>query len=145
MLDEQSLAAPKNADSEVERPKSDNPAVQQYAKVVQENALTGKTINLFTPEAGNEANRAAFEEAYGVQLPGTAAATRQALRQVAEQETAARNAANTEQNTANAAILAAEPTVEKAGETVDKPLSHASRDSSPNEGSPTDYNIKCNS
>ncbi len=140
VLDEQSLTAPKNADSEVERPKSDNPAVQQYAKVVQENALTGKTINLFTPEAGNEANRAAFEEAYGVQLPGTAAATRRALRQVAEQETAARNAANTEQNTANAAILAAEPTVEKAGETVETALSAlrpadagASR-SSPEEG-----------
>ena len=136
VLDEQSLTAPKNADSEVERPKSDNPAVQQYAKVVQENALTGKTINLFTPEAGNEANRAAFEEAYGVQLPGTAAATRRALRQVAEQETAARNAANAEQNAANAAKPEAEQTVENAGETVDKPLSHASRDSSPNEGSP---------
>ncbi len=136
VLDEQSLTAPKNADSEVERPKSDNPAVQQYAKVVQENALTGKTINLFTPEAGNEANRVAFEEAYGVQLPGTAAATRRALRQVAEQETAARNAANTEQNAANAAKPEAEQTVENAGETVDKPLSHASRDSSPNKGSP---------
>ena len=123
VLDEQSLTAPKNADSEVERPKSDNPAVQQYAKVVQENALTGKTINLFAPEAGNEANRAAFEEAYGVQLPGTAAATRRALRQVAEQETAARNAANAEQNAANAAIPAAEPTVENAGETVETALS----------------------
>ena len=133
---EQSSTAQKSEGSEAEGLKSDNPAVRQYAKVVQENALTGKTINLFTPEAGNEANRAAFEEAYGVQLPGTAAATRRALRQVAEQETAARNAANTEQNAANAAKPEAEQTVENAGETVDKPLSHASRDSSPNEGSP---------
>ena len=104
---------------------SDNPAVQQYAQMVREDALTGKTINLFTPEAGNEANRAAFEEAYGVQLPGTAAATRRALRQVAEQETAARNAANTEQNTADAVSLAAQQAeseaMEKAGETVEAP------------------------
>ena len=133
---EQSSTAQKSEGSEAEGLKSDNPAVRQYAKVVQENALTGKTINLFTPEAGNEANRAAFEEAYGVQLPGTAAATRRALRQVAEQETAARNAANAEQNAANAAKPEAEQTVENAGETVDKPLSHASRDSSHNEGSP---------
>ena len=133
---EQSSTAQKSEGSEAEGLKSDNPAVRQYAKVVQENALTGKTINLFAPEAGNEANRAAFEEAYGAQLPGTAAATRRALRQVAEQETAARNAANAEQNAANAAKPEAEQTVENAGETVDKPLSHASRDSSPNEGSP---------
>ena len=133
---EQSSTAQKSEGSEAEGLKSDNPAVRQYAKVVQENALTGKTINLFAPEAGNEANRAAFEEAYGVQLPGTAAATRRALRQVAEQETAARNAANAEQNAANAAKPEAEQTVENAGETVDKPLSHASRNSSPNEGSP---------
>ena len=137
---EQSSTAQKSEGSEAEGLKSDNPAVRQYAKVMQENALTGKTINLFTPEAGNEANRAAFEEAYGVQLPGTAAATRRALRQVAEQETAARNAANAEQNAANAAILAAEPTVENAGETVETALSAlrpadtgASR-SSPEEG-----------
>ena len=120
---EQSSTAQKSEGSEAEGLKSDNPAVRQYAKVVQENALTGKTINLFTPEAGNEANRAAFEEAYGVQLPGTAAATRRALRQVAEQETAARNAANAEQNAANAAKPEAEQTVENAGETVETALS----------------------
>ena len=137
---EQSSTAQKSEGSEAEGLKSDNPAVRQYAKVVQENALTGKTINLFTPEAGNEANRAAFEEAYGVQLPGTAAATRRALRQVAEQETAARNAANAEQNAANAAKQEAEQTVENAGETVETALSvlrpadsGASR-SSPEEG-----------
>ena len=116
---EQSSTAQKSEGSEAEGLKSDNPAVRQYSKVVQENALTGKTINLFAPEAGNEANRAAFEEAYGVQLPGTAAATRRALRQVAEQETAARNAANAEQNAANAAKPEAEQTVENAGETVE--------------------------
>ena len=137
---EQSSTAQKSEGSEAEGLKSDNPAVRQYAKVVQENALTGKTINLFTPEAGNEANRAAFEEAYGVQLPGTAAATRRALRQVAEQETATRNAANAEQNAANAAKPEAEQTVENAGETVETALSAlrpadtgASR-SSPEEG-----------
>ena len=137
---EQSSTAQKSEGSEAEGLKSDNPAVRQYAKVVQENALTGKTINLFAPEAGNEANRAAFEEAYGVQLPGTAAATRRALRQVAEQETAARNAANAEQNAANAAKPEAEQTVENAGETVETALSvlrpadsGASR-SSPEEG-----------
>ena len=137
---EQSSTAQKSEGSEAEGLRSDNPAVRQYAKVVQENALTGKTINLFTPEAGNEANRAAFEEAYGVQLPGTAAATRRALRQVAEQETAARNAANAEQNAANAAKPEAEQTVENAGETVETALSvlrpadsGASR-SSPEEG-----------
>ena len=137
---EQSSTAQKSEGSEAEGLKSDNPAVRQYAKVVQENALTGKTINLFTPEAGNEANRAAFEEAYGVQLPGTAAATRRALRQVAEQETAARNAANAEQNAANAAKPEAAQTVENAGETVETALSvlrpadsGASR-SSPEEG-----------
>ena len=137
---EQSSTAQKSEGSEAEGLKSDNPAVRQYAKVVQENALTGKTINLFAPEAGNEANRAAFEEAYGAQLPGTAAATRRALRQVAEQETAARNAANAEQNAANAAKPEAEQTVENAGETVETALSvlrpadsGASR-SSPEEG-----------
>mgnify|MGYP002765204978 CR=1 FL=1 len=137
---EQSSTAQKSEGSEAEGLKSDNPAVRQYAKVVQENVLTGKTINLFTPEAGNEANRAAFEEAYGVQLPGTAAATRRALRQVAEQETAARNAANAEQNAANAAKPEAEQTVENAGETAETALSvlrpadtGASR-SSPEEG-----------
>ena len=64
---------------------SDNPAVQQYAQMVQEDALTGKTIKLFIPEAGNEANRAAFEETYGIKLPDTAAATRRVLREVAAQ------------------------------------------------------------
>ena len=64
---------------------SDNLAVQTFAEAATGDSLTGKTIRLFTPEAGNEANRAAFEEAYGVKLPSTAAATRRMLREVAAQ------------------------------------------------------------
>ena len=70
---------------------SDNPAVRQFAQMAASDSLTGKTIGLFTPEAGNKANRAAFEEAYGVQLPGTAAATRRMLRSIAAQQQAAQN------------------------------------------------------
>ena len=70
---------------------SDNPAVRQFAQVVASDSLTGKTIGLFTPEVGNEANRAAFEVVYGVQLPGTAAATRRMLRSIAAQQQAAQN------------------------------------------------------
>ena len=103
---------------------SDNPAVQQYAQMVQEDTLTGKTIKLFTPESGNEANRAAFEEAYGIRLPDTAAATRRVLRRVAEQKTAS-TAANAERNAADAVSLAAQQAeseaVEKAGETLETP------------------------
>ena len=64
---------------------SENLAVQTFAEAAAGDSLTGKTIRLFTPEAGNEANRAAFEEAYGVKLPSTAAATRRMLREVAAQ------------------------------------------------------------
>ena len=64
---------------------SDNLAVQTFAEAAAGDSLTGKTIRLFTPEAGNEENRAAFEEAYGVKLPSTAAATRRMLREVAAQ------------------------------------------------------------
>ena len=64
---------------------SDNLAVQTFAEAAAGDSLTGKTVRLFTPEAGNEANRAAFEEAYGVKLPSTAAATRRMLREVAAQ------------------------------------------------------------
>ena len=66
-------------------PVSDNVAVQTFAEAAAGDSLTGKTIRLFTPEDGNEANRAAFEEAYGVKLPSTAAATRRMLREVAAQ------------------------------------------------------------
>ncbi len=70
---------------------SDNPAVRKFAQMVASDSLTGKTIGLFTPGEGNEANRAAFEAAYGVQLPGTAAATRRMLRSIAAQQQAAKN------------------------------------------------------
>ena len=70
---------------------SDNPAVRQFAQVAASDSLTGKTIGLFTPGEGNEANRAAFEAAYGVQLPGTAAATRRMLRSIAAQQQTAQN------------------------------------------------------
>ena len=60
-------------------------AVQTFAEAAASDSLTGKTIKLFTPEAGNEANRAAFTEVYGVELPDTAAATRRVLREVAAQ------------------------------------------------------------
>ena len=66
-------------------PVSDNAAVQQFEQLAQAQQLTGKTIRMFAPEAGNEANRAVFEAAYGVQLPDTAAATRRTLREVAAQ------------------------------------------------------------
>ena len=79
---------------------SDNLAVQTFAEAAAGDSLTGKTIRMFTPEAGNEANRTAFEEAYGVKLPGTAAATRRTLREVAAQRS--------QQNT-----------VENVGETVE--------------------------
>lgn len=66
--------------------RSENPAVQQLASAMADGSLTGKTINLFTPNAENEAKRAAFAEEYGVQLPETAAKTGQVLREMAAQQ-----------------------------------------------------------
>lgn len=54
--------------------RSENPAVQQLAAAMEADALTGKTINLFTPNAANEANRAAFAEEYGMELRADPAA-----------------------------------------------------------------------
>lgn len=68
--------------------KSENPAVRQFAEVAASDSLTGKTIGLFTPNAENRENRAAFEQAYGVTLPDTAAATRRMLREIAAQQKA---------------------------------------------------------
>ena len=68
--------------------KSENSAVRQFAEVAASNSLTGKTIGLFTPNAENRENRAAFEQAYGVTLPDTAAATRRMLREIAAQQKA---------------------------------------------------------
>lgn len=87
---------------------SENPAVQQLAAAVQDGQLTSKTINLFTPNAANEANRAAFAEEYGVELPETAAKTRQVLREMTTQQRAAQApAAATENATVEAQNTAA--------------------------------------
>lgn len=91
---------------------SDNLAVQTFAEAAAGDSLTGKTIRLFTPEAGNEANRAAFEEAYGVKLPSTAAATRRMLREVAaqrSQQNAVENAGEMVESSTETAADGAEP------------------------------------
>ena len=91
---------------------SDNLAVQTFAEAAAGDSLTGKTIRLFTPEAGNEANRAAFEEAYGVKLPSTAAATRRMLREVAaqrSQQNAVENAGESVESSMETAADGAEP------------------------------------
>lgn len=91
---------------------SDNLAVQTFAEAADGDSLTGKTIRLFTPEAGNEANRAAFEEAYGVKLPSTAAATRRMLREVAaqrSQQNAVENAGESVESSTETAADGAEP------------------------------------
>ena len=87
---------------------SKKPAVQQFAAAVQDGQLTSKIINLFTPNAANEANRAAFAEEYGVELPETASKTRQALRELAaQQQKAQASAATTENATVKAQKMAA--------------------------------------
>ena len=91
---------------------SDNLAVQTFAEAAAGDSLTGKTIRLFTPAAGNEANRAAFEEAYGVKLPSTAAATRRMLREVAaqrSQQNAVENAGESVESSTETAADGAEP------------------------------------
>ena len=91
---------------------SDNLAVQTFAEAAAGDSLTGKTIRLFTPEAGNEANRAAFEEAYGVKLPSKAAATRRMLREVAaqrSQQNAVENAGESVESSTETAADGAEP------------------------------------
>lgn len=72
---------------------SENPAVRQFAEVAASDSLTGKTIGLFTPNAENRENRAAFEQAYGVTLPDTAGATCRMLRDIAAQQNAKSEAA----------------------------------------------------
>ena len=88
---------------------SENPAVRQFAEVAASDSLTGKTIGLFTPNAENRENRAAFEQAYGVTLPDTAGATRRMLREIAAQ-----------QNVKSEAAPAAQ-SAELPGEAVDVP------------------------
>lgn len=105
--------------------RSENPAVQQLAAAMEADALTGKTINLFTPNAANEANRAAFAEEYGMELPATASETRKALRTLAQQtrqQAAEVPDTNVGNNAARAENPAADPgqgAVEKAGKTVE--------------------------
>ena len=110
--------------------RSENPAVQQLAAALQADNLTGKTINLFTPNAANEANRAAFAEEYGMELPATASETRKALRTLAQQQTAEQamqqeaeapgtNVRNKAAQVKNPAADQRQSTVEKAGETVE--------------------------
>ena len=110
--------------------RSENPAVQQLAAALQADNLTGKTINLFTPNAANEANRAAFAEEYGMELPATASETRKALRTLAQQQTAGQAVqqaaevpdTNVGNNAAQMESPAADPgqsAVEKAGKTVE--------------------------
>lgn len=110
--------------------RSENPAVQQLAAAMEADALTGKTINLFTPNAANEANRAAFAEEYGMELPATASETRKALRTLAQQQTAEQamkqeaeapgtNVGNKAAQVKNPAADQRQSTVEKAGKTVE--------------------------
>lgn len=105
--------------------RSENPAVQQLAAAMEADNLTGKTINLFTPNAANAANRAAFAEEYGMELPATASETRKALRTLAQQtqqQAAEVPDTNVGNNAARAENPAADPgqgAVEKAGKTVE--------------------------
>lgn len=105
--------------------RSENPAVQQLAAAMEADALTGKTINLFTPNAANEANRAAFAEEYGMELPATASETRKALRTLAQQtrqqaaEVPDTNVGNKAAQVKNPAADPGQSAAEKAGETVE--------------------------
>ena len=131
---------------------SSNPAVQQLAEAMDSRTLTSRTIKLFTPNAANEANRAAFAEAYGMELPETAAQTQQTgelqgsgreIRdgvmttwnpdgtvetQVLDPEMAARTQAEQQ------AQAAQKRTVKNTGETVETPAVSHSLDSSLGEG-----------
>ena len=104
---------------------SDNLAVQTFAEAAAGDSLTGKTIRLFTPEAGNEVNRAAFEEAYGVKLPSTAAATRRMLREVAaqrSQQNAVENAGESVESSTETAADGAEPLSQRISADSRNPL-----------------------
>lgn len=97
VLQQEAAPAANEAAAEQTAVKSSNPAVQQLAEAMDSGKLTSRTIKLFTPNAANEANRAAFAEEYGVELPGTAAQTRQMLRQMEAERSTARAQAQTEQ------------------------------------------------
>ena len=77
VVQQEAAPAANEAAAEQTEVKSSNPAVQQLAEAMDSGKLTSRTIKLFTPNAANEANRAAFAEEYGVELTGTAEQTRQ--------------------------------------------------------------------
>lgn len=83
--------------TEAQKMQSSNPAVQQLAEAMDSGTLTSRTIKLFTPNEANEANRAAFAEAYGMELPETAAQTRQVLRQMEAERSTAQSAQEEQQ------------------------------------------------
>ena len=83
--------------TEAQTMQSSNPAVQQLAEAMDSGTLTSRTIKPFTPNAANEANRAAFAEAYGMELPETAAQTRQVLRQMEAERSTAQSAQEEQQ------------------------------------------------
>lgn len=83
--------------TEAQTMQNSNPAVQQLAEAMDSGTLTSRTIKLFTPNAANEANRAAFAEAYGMELPETAAQTRQVLRQMEAERSTAQSAQEEQQ------------------------------------------------
>ena len=101
--------------------KSENPAVRQFAEVAASDSLTGKTIGLFTPNAENRENRAAFEQAYGVTLPDTAGATRRMLREIAAQQNVKSEAAPAVQSAElpNEAVSAPQTVQDAPAETAD--------------------------
>ena len=116
--------------TEAQTMQNSNPAVQQLAEAMDSGTLTSRTIKLFTPNAANEANRAAFAEEYGMELPATASETRKALRTLAQQKTAGQavqqaaevpdtNVGNNATQMENPAADPGQSTVEKAGETVE--------------------------
>ena len=144
--------------TEAQTMQSSNPAVQQLAEAMDSGTLTSRTIKLFTPNAANEANRAAFAEAYGMELPETAAQTRQVLRQMEAERSTAQSAQEEQQapeamkqeQTVETQVLdpemaaraqaerqaqaAQKRTVENTGETVETPAVSHSLDSSLGEG-----------
>ena len=89
--------AASEAVTEQQTVQSSNLAVQQLTEAMDSGTLTSRTIKLFTPNAANEANRAAFAEAYGMELPETAAQTRQVLRQMEAERSTAQSAQEEQQ------------------------------------------------
>ncbi len=150
--------AESEAVTEQQTVQSSNQAVQQLTEAMDSGTLTSRTIKLFTPNAANEANRAAFAEAYGMKLPETAAQTRQVLRQMEAEQSTVQSAQEGQQaseavkqdQTGETQVLdpemaeraqaeqqaqaAQKRTVENTGETVETPAVSHSLDSSLGEG-----------